>query len=116
MTRCGIVLIALVSFAWAGDESPDALEKARKKMELLLRKGEVLEKGQEIECRVLSVDQDRRRIALGLKQLEEEQWSPLDERFASAVISDFDVTFDNALTLLDEHCPIAEFTYQLRVV
>ncbi len=34
----------------------------------------MLEKGQEIECRVLSVDQDRRRIALGLKQLEEDPW------------------------------------------
>ncbi len=35
---------------------------------------EVLEKGQEIECRVLSVDQERRRIALGLKQLETDPW------------------------------------------
>ena len=36
---------------------------------------EMLEKGQEIECRVLSVDQDRRRIALGLKQLDEDPWA-----------------------------------------
>jgi small subunit ribosomal protein S1 len=36
---------------------------------------EMLEKGQEVECRVLSVDQDRRRIALGLKQLEEDPWA-----------------------------------------
>ena len=36
---------------------------------------EVVEKGQEIECKVLSVDQDRRRIALGLKQLEEDPWA-----------------------------------------
>ncbi len=35
---------------------------------------EVVEKGQEIECKVLSVDQDRRRIALGLKQLDEDPW------------------------------------------
>ena len=35
---------------------------------------EVLEKGQEIECRVLSVDQERRRIALGLKQMESDPW------------------------------------------
>ncbi len=35
---------------------------------------EVLEKGQKIECRVLSVDQQRRRIALGLKQLNEDPW------------------------------------------
>ncbi len=35
---------------------------------------EVIEKGQEVECKVLSVDQDRRRIALGLKQMEEDPW------------------------------------------
>jgi len=35
---------------------------------------EMLEKGQEIECRVLAVDQDRRRIALGLKQMTEDPW------------------------------------------
>ncbi len=35
---------------------------------------EVLEKGQDVECKVLSVDQDRRRIALGLKQLEGDPW------------------------------------------
>jgi small subunit ribosomal protein S1 len=36
---------------------------------------EIVEKGQAIECRVLSVDQDRRRIALGLKQLGEDPWA-----------------------------------------
>jgi small subunit ribosomal protein S1 len=36
---------------------------------------EVVEKGQKIECRVLSVDQQRRRIALGLKQLHEDPWA-----------------------------------------
>jgi small subunit ribosomal protein S1 len=36
---------------------------------------EVVEKGQAVECRVLSVDQDRRRIALGLKQLSEDPWA-----------------------------------------
>jgi small subunit ribosomal protein S1 len=36
---------------------------------------EMLEKGQEVECRVLSVDPERRRIALGLKQLEEDPWA-----------------------------------------
>ncbi|MFO0903761.1 MAG: 30S ribosomal protein S1 [Pirellulales bacterium] len=35
---------------------------------------EMLEKGQEIECKVLSIDQERRRIALGLKQLSEDPW------------------------------------------
>ena len=36
---------------------------------------EMVEKGQEIECRVLSVDQDRRRIALGLKQMTDDPWA-----------------------------------------
>jgi len=36
---------------------------------------EVVEKGQEIECKVISVDQQRRRIALGLKQLDEDPWA-----------------------------------------
>ncbi|MEZ6102795.1 MAG: 30S ribosomal protein S1 [Pirellulaceae bacterium] len=35
---------------------------------------EMLEKGQEVECKVLSVDEERRRIALGLKQLEDDPW------------------------------------------
>ncbi len=34
----------------------------------------LLEKGQEIEAAVLSVDTERKRIALGMKQLEEDPW------------------------------------------
>jgi len=36
---------------------------------------EMLDKGQEVECKVLSVDQQRRRIALGLKQMHEDPWT-----------------------------------------
>jgi small subunit ribosomal protein S1 len=36
---------------------------------------EVVEKGQEVTCKVISVDQDRRRIALGLKQMENDPWA-----------------------------------------
>ena len=36
---------------------------------------EMLEKGQEVECKVVSVDQERRRIALGLKQMSEDPWA-----------------------------------------
>ncbi|MBI2823359.1 MAG: 30S ribosomal protein S1 [Planctomycetia bacterium] len=36
---------------------------------------EAVEKGQQIECKVLSVDQQRRRIALGLKQMQEDPWA-----------------------------------------
>jgi len=35
---------------------------------------ELIEKGQEIECQVLAVDQDKKRIALGLKQLRKDPW------------------------------------------
>jgi small subunit ribosomal protein S1 len=36
---------------------------------------EMLERGQKVTCRVLSVDQDRHRIALGLKQMDQDPWS-----------------------------------------
>jgi small subunit ribosomal protein S1 len=35
---------------------------------------EILEKGQRVSCQVLNVDQDRKRIALGLKQLKQDPW------------------------------------------
>ncbi|NLF09482.1 MAG: 30S ribosomal protein S1, partial [Pirellulaceae bacterium] len=35
---------------------------------------EMVEKNQELECRVLSVDQERRRIALGMKQMTDDPW------------------------------------------
>src|SRR5690349_24656780 len=36
---------------------------------------EMLEKGQPVRCKILSVDQERRRIALGLKQLDNDPWA-----------------------------------------
>ncbi len=36
---------------------------------------EVVEKNQEVECKILSVDRDRRRIALGMKQLDDDPWA-----------------------------------------
>jgi small subunit ribosomal protein S1 len=38
---------------------------------------EVVSKGQQIACRILSVDKKSRRIALGLKQLTEDPWEKL---------------------------------------
>ncbi len=35
---------------------------------------EVMAKGDKVKCVVLSVDQDKKRVALGLKQLEEDPW------------------------------------------
>ncbi len=36
---------------------------------------DVVERGQKIKCAILSIDTDRRRIALGLKQLEDDPWT-----------------------------------------
>ncbi|HVJ80932.1 MAG TPA: 30S ribosomal protein S1 [Planctomycetia bacterium] len=36
---------------------------------------EVLQKNQTVECQVLTVDQERKRIALGIKQLKPDPWS-----------------------------------------
>jgi small subunit ribosomal protein S1 len=36
---------------------------------------EMVEKNQQVECRVLQVDQERRRIALGLKQMNDDPWA-----------------------------------------
>ena len=36
---------------------------------------EMLDKGEEIECKVLAVDVERRRIALGVKQMNEDPWA-----------------------------------------
>ena len=36
---------------------------------------EMVEKGQNIKCKVLNIDTERRRIALGLKQMEEDPWA-----------------------------------------
>ncbi len=36
---------------------------------------EMLKKGQQLECQVLTVDQERKRIALGLKQMASDPWA-----------------------------------------
>ncbi|MEZ6060784.1 MAG: 30S ribosomal protein S1 [Planctomycetaceae bacterium] len=44
---------------------------------------EMLKKGDEVECQILSVDEDRRRIALGLKQLDNDPWeTTIPEKYA----------------------------------
>ena len=37
--------------------------------------GDALNKGQELKCLVLEVDEDKRRVSLGVKQLSEDPWS-----------------------------------------
>jgi small subunit ribosomal protein S1 len=44
---------------------------------------ELLKKGDPIECQILTVDEERRRIALGLKQLSEDPWeNRIPEKYA----------------------------------
>ena len=42
---------------------------------------EVVEKGQEVEVRVMEVSRESRRIALGLKQVEDDPWPELVKNF-----------------------------------
>ena len=48
---------------------------------------EIVSKGQEVTCKVLSVDKKNHRIALGLKQLEEDPWERrIPEKYQSGQI------------------------------
>ncbi len=49
---------------------------------------EVLKKGQKIEVQVLSVDPQNRKISLGLKQLQENPWPDINEKFPVGTIID----------------------------
>lgn len=42
---------------------------------------EVLKKGQEVEATILEIDKVNQRISLGVKQLESDPWSEIDNRF-----------------------------------
>jgi len=42
---------------------------------------EVLKKGQEVEAQILEIDKTNQRISLGIKQVEDDPWSKIDERF-----------------------------------
>jgi small subunit ribosomal protein S1 len=48
---------------------------------------DVLEKGRKVKCIVLSVDQDKKRVALGLKQLEEDPWErKIPEKYVAGAV------------------------------
>jgi small subunit ribosomal protein S1 len=47
---------------------------------------EVLKKGDSIEVVVLSIDKEHRRISLGLKQVSEDPWPSLAEKFPSGMV------------------------------
>ena len=48
---------------------------------------EMLKKGDEVECQIVSVDEERRRIALGLKQLQGDPWTDtIPDKYAPGTI------------------------------
>jgi small subunit ribosomal protein S1 len=54
---------------------------------------ELLQKGQEVECQVISVDQSRKRIALGMKQMRPDPWvSEIPTRYQPGQIVNGTVT------------------------
>jgi len=46
---------------------------------------EIVQKGQELEVMVLDVDAENKRISLGMKQLSDDPWPSISERFAPGV-------------------------------
>jgi len=49
---------------------------------------EVVRKGEELEVMVLDVDAENKRISLGIKQLQDDPWPAISERFAPGVEPD----------------------------
>ena len=49
---------------------------------------EVVQKGQEVDVMVLDVDAENKRISLGIKQLQDDPWPTISERFAPMVECD----------------------------
>ncbi|MCL2844807.1 MAG: 30S ribosomal protein S1 [Chitinivibrionia bacterium] len=47
----------------------------------ILNPGEVFKKGQEIEVKVIDIDEDKHRISLGIKQLTEDPWNDLAKKY-----------------------------------
>jgi len=47
----------------------------------ILNPGEVFRKGQEIEVKVIDIDEDKHRISLGIKQLTEDPWNDLAKKY-----------------------------------
>jgi len=47
---------------------------------------EVVQEGQQIRCKVLKLDRERKRISLGLKQLEGDPWDGIDRRYPTGAL------------------------------
>jgi len=66
---------------------------------------EVIEKGEKVEVRVLEVSRESRRIALGLKQVDEDPWPELVKHFETGKVVEGEVVrvLDKGIILLLEH-------------
>jgi small subunit ribosomal protein S1 len=53
---------------------------------------EILKKGDDIEAMILNVDEQNRRIALGVKQLTPDPWDEISKRYESGTMCDGKVT------------------------
>jgi small subunit ribosomal protein S1 len=47
----------------------------------ILNPGEVFKKGQEVEVKVIDIDEEKHRISLGIKQLTEDPWNNLAKKY-----------------------------------
>jgi small subunit ribosomal protein S1 len=59
----------------------------------VMHPSDVVKKGDSVRCMVLSVDQDKKRIALGMKQLEEDPWdSEIPAKYGPGTVTTGEVT------------------------
>ena len=78
----------------------------------IMHPSEMLKKGQEVTAVVLSIDRVMQRIALGLKQLQDDPWEKIEERFpinSEHEIEVIKIIAKGALVLADKDSEIEGF-------
>jgi len=78
----------------------------------IMHPSEILKKGQEVTAVVLSIDKVMQRIALGLKQLHDDPWEKIEERFpinSEHEIEVIKIISKGALVLADKDSEIEGF-------
>ena len=48
---------------------------------------EMLKEGQQVEVKVLSIDSDKKKISLGMRQLSANPWAHAEEKYAKGTTS-----------------------------
>lgn len=59
--------------------------------ERINRPSDLYQKGQEVEAVILSIDEERKRVSLGIKQLQEDPWSLIEEQYPVDTVVDGEV-------------------------